>query len=74
MAAGIARDISPLIASLGRTEIETSVGLRPASDVPFPGVVVDLGRAMDPMAYMRHTRDMVNETDIDEGRESICFP
>ena len=67
--AGVVRDISPLITSLGRTDVKTSISMRPASDVPFPAVIVDLGRAMDPMAHLRNSRDMVIEKDIDEHGE-----
>ena len=68
IAYNITRDISPLIASLSRVDTDVSIELRPVSEVPFPAIIVDLGNAIDPMGFMRNSKDMVTEEDIpDEG-------
>ena len=44
--------------------IETSISLRPAGDVPFPMVVVNSGGPIDPMGFVRDTRNIVTENDV----------
>ena len=46
--------------------IVTRIGLRPEGDVPFPGLVVNVGRPIDPLGFVRKSKDMVTWEDLQE--------
>ena len=46
----------------------TDIRLRPSSEVPFPAVIINAGGAVDPMGYVRHSKDIVTDSEfLDEG-------
>ena len=47
-----------------QSRISTQIGLRPVEDVPFPAVLIDLGRPGDPMGYLKYTGDIVGPNEI----------
>ena len=51
----------------------TSVSLRDIEDVPFPGIVIDASRDLDPLRLVRASADMVQEADIGKERGNNNF-
>ena len=46
--------------------IVTRIGLRTEGDVPFPGLVINVGRPIDPLGFVRKSKDMVTWEDLQE--------
>ena len=58
------REIDAYFAHVARNPVETSVSLRAAEEVPFPAVVLDMGDAVDPLGFVRASRNVGDEDTV----------
>ena len=58
------QEISSYFAFITDNPVVTSVSLRPAGEVAFPAVVVDAGDAVDPLGFVRASRNAGDEANV----------
>ena len=66
VAYSLTSDVTAHVRDLVHNPVAVDVTLVPGDKVAFPAVIVDLGDAVDPLGYVKQSKDMVTMEDLEE--------
>ena len=61
---GLGSDLMTHLQGFVGDQIDTGISLRPSQDVPFPMVVINSGGPIDPLGFVRATKNLAVEKDV----------